>query len=57
MNLNYNNNPIFNDNKFINSGKNINLKEIDVNGDITAQEKNFTNTYSLDLYKINKTYI
>ena len=57
MNLNYNNNPIFNDNKFMNSGKNINLKEIDVNGDITAQEKNFTNTYSLDLYKINKTYI
>ena len=40
MNLNYNKNPIFNDNKFMSSGKNINLKEIGINGDITASQVN-----------------
>ena len=51
MNLNDNNNPLFNDSKFMNSGKNRNLKEIGINGDITAQEKNFTSAYSQDFYK------
>ena len=54
MNLNDNNNTLFNDNKFMNSGKNRNLKEIGINGDITAQEKNFTSAYSQDFYKTNK---
>ena len=53
MNLNDNNIPLFNGNKFMNSGKNWNHKEIDINGDITVQEKNFTSTYSQDLYKSN----
>ena len=40
MKLNDNNNHLYNDNKFKNSWKNRNLKEIGINGDITASQIN-----------------
>ena len=49
MNLNDNENPLFNDNKY---GKNRNLKEIGINGDIGAQERNLSSAYSQDFYNM-----